>query len=46
MTSELKVVVGVSLIVLNLIPFVMKKSKYILVTSIISLIVLFLLDKI
>lgn len=45
MAAEIRIFIGVALIVLNLLPFVVKKPKYLLVTSIISLIILFLLDK-
>ncbi len=36
-------VIGIGIIILNLVPFIIKKPKYLFVTSIISLIMLFLL---
>ncbi|MBI4141252.1 hypothetical protein HY485_05440 [Candidatus Woesearchaeota archaeon] len=45
MASEVRIIVGTSVVVLNLIPFVLKKPDYLLVTSIVSFIMLFLLDK-
>ena len=45
MASEIRMVIGTSVIVLNVIPFVLKKPDYLLVTSILSFIMLFLLDK-
>lgn len=40
---EAHVIIGLAVIVLNLIPFLLKKSRYVYVTIIISFIMLFLL---
>lgn len=37
------VIIGIGIIVLNSIPFILKKSKYLLLTGLISLLMLFLL---
>lgn len=40
---QLNQIVGTGIIIINLIPFVIKKPKYIFVTSVISLLIIFLL---
>jgi len=40
---EINQIIGISIIIINLIPFLIKKPKYLLLTSIVSLIMLFLL---
>lgn len=37
------VIVGTAVIILNLVPFIMKKPKYLLLTGLVSLLMLFLL---
>ncbi len=43
MVEIINLIVGTGVIVLNLIPFILKKPKYLLVTAITSLLILFLL---
>jgi len=40
---QLNQIIGIGVIILNLIPFIIKKPKYLLVTSIVSLVIIFLL---
>ena len=42
---EINQIVGIGIIVLNILPFIIKKPKYLFLTSLISLIMLFLLIK-
>jgi len=41
--TQLNQIIGIGIVIINLIPFIIKKPKYILVTSIISLLLIFLL---
>jgi len=41
--EAVNVVIGIAIIILNAIPFIMKKSKYVLLTGLISVLMLFLL---
>jgi len=43
MVNVVNVVVGIGVIVINLIPFIIKKPKYLFLTALLSLIILFLL---
>ncbi len=43
MVETINLIIGISVIVLNLIPFVIKKPKYLFLTSLVSFIMLFLL---
>lgn len=43
MPETINLIAGIGIIVLNLIPFIMKKPKYIFITILVSLIILFLL---
>lgn len=43
MATIAQVIIGVAVIVLNLIPFVLKKPKYLFLTILVSLLLLFLL---
>jgi len=43
MVEAINVIIGREIIILNLVPFIMKKPKYLTITSILSLIILFLL---
>lgn len=41
--TQANIIIGVAIIIINLIPFLLKKPRYLLVTAIISLILVFLL---
>ncbi len=43
MTETINVVIGSGIIILNLVPFVMKKPKYLFLTILVSVLMLFLL---
>ncbi|MBS3137844.1 hypothetical protein J4232_05390 [Candidatus Woesearchaeota archaeon] len=45
MVFETNQVAGAEIIVLNLIPFIIRKPKYLLITALLSIIILFLLIK-
>ncbi len=40
---EINQIMGISIVILNLIPFIIRKPKYLFLTAIISLIIIFLL---
>ncbi len=44
MVVQTNQIVGIEIIILNLIPFIIKKPKYLFVTVLISLIMLFLIS--
>ncbi len=44
MAIEINQIVGSGIVILNLIPFLIKQPKYLLVTALLSLIILFLLN--
>ena len=44
MAIQTNTIIGIAIIILNLIPFILKKQKLLLVTAVISLIILFLLQ--
>jgi hypothetical protein len=44
MPDNINLIVGVGIIILNLIPFVVKKPKYLFLTILVSLIMLFLIS--
>ncbi|MEK6907388.1 MAG: hypothetical protein AABW45_02575 [Nanoarchaeota archaeon] len=44
MAIETNQIIGIAIVILNLIPFILKKPKLLFVTSVISLIILFLLQ--
>ena len=44
MAIQINQVVGIGVVVLNLIPFIIKRPRYLLVTAVVSLIILFLLS--
>ncbi len=41
--ETINVIIGVGVIILNLIPFILRKSRYVLLTGLVSLLMLFLL---
>ena len=41
--ETINIVIGTGVIILNLIPFILKKSRYVLLTGLVSLLMLFLL---
>ncbi len=43
MAEAINIAVGAGIIVINLIPFIVKKPKYLLLTAIVTVIMLFLL---
>ena len=44
MAIQINQIMGIAIVILNLIPFILKKSKFVFVTAIISLLILFLLQ--
>ena len=40
---QLNQIIGIAIIIINLIPFITKKPKYLLITSIVSLLIILLL---
>ncbi len=44
MVIQTNTIIGIAIVILNLIPFILKKPRLLFVTSIISLIMLFLLQ--
>ena len=44
MPETINIIIGVGVIILNLIPFITKKYKYLFLTILVSLIMLFLLN--
>ncbi|MEK6953233.1 MAG: hypothetical protein AABX29_09555 [Nanoarchaeota archaeon] len=42
---EINVIIGIGIIVLNLIPLIMKKPKYIFITILVSLLILLVLTQ-
>lgn len=42
---EINIIIGIGIIVLNLIPFIMKKPKYIFITILVSLLILLILTQ-
>lgn len=44
MAETINIIIGIAVIILNLIPFIIKKHKYLFLTILISVLMLFLLS--
>jgi len=44
MTIQIDTIIGIAIVILNLIPFIIKKTNLLFLTALVSLIILFLLQ--